>query len=50
MITDLDVLPVHYAVANDIAVIANKLLASDSAGSAARDGLRTIIMADSRTN
>ena len=50
MIAALDVLPVRYAVANDTAVIANKLLDSGSAGSGTSDSLRTIIMADSRTN
>lgn len=57
-VSDLDVVPVRYGVASDIAVMASKLLDSGSAGSAGSgvsggagsDGARVIIMADSRTN
>ncbi|MFJ2989040.1 type II secretion system secretin GspD [Collimonas sp. NPDC087041] len=49
-ISDLDVIPVRYAVASDIAVMASKLLDSGSAAPGAGDGSRTIVMADSRTN
>ncbi|WP_395822448.1 type II secretion system secretin GspD [Collimonas sp.] len=48
--SDLDVLPVRYAVASDIAVIASKLLDAGGAGAGGGESLRTIIMADSRTN
>ncbi|GAC1325125.1 MAG: type II secretion system secretin GspD [Collimonas sp.] len=49
-VSDLDVIPVRYAVASDIAVMASKLLDSGSAAPGAGDGARTMIMADSRTN
>ncbi|AIY43762.1 General secretion pathway protein D [Collimonas arenae] len=49
-INDLDVIPVRYAVASDIAVMASKLLDSGSAAPGASDSARTMIMADSRTN
>lgn len=51
-VSDVDVLPVRYAVASDIAVMASKLLDSGGStpGGGASDSVRTIIMADSRTN
>jgi general secretion pathway protein D len=49
-VSDLDVIPVRYAVASDIAVMASKLLDSGSGAPGAGDGARTMIMADSRTN
>lgn len=49
-VNDLDVIPVRYAVASDIAVMASKLLDAGSAAPGASDSARTIIMADSRTN
>jgi len=49
-VNDLDVIPVRYAVASDIAVMASKLLDSGSAAPGASDSARTMIMADSRTN
>lgn len=49
-VNDLDVIPVRYAVASDIAVMASKLLDSGSAAPGAGDSARTLIMADSRTN
>ncbi|AMP01917.1 type II secretion system protein D [Collimonas arenae] len=49
-VSDLDVVPIRYAVASDIAVMASKLLDPGSAAPGAGDGSRTIIMADSRTN
>jgi len=49
-VSDLDVIPVRYAVASDIAVMASKLLDSGSAAPGAGDSARTMIMADSRTN
>ncbi|HWX03423.1 type II secretion system secretin GspD [Collimonas sp.] len=49
-VNDLDVIPVRYAVASDIAVMASKLLDAGSAAPGASDSARTLIMADSRTN
>ncbi|WP_240950705.1 type II secretion system secretin GspD [Collimonas pratensis] len=49
-VNDLDVIPIRYAVASDIAVMASKLLDAGSAAPGASDSARTIIMADSRTN
>ncbi len=49
-VNDLDVIPIRYAVASDIAVMASKLLDAGSAAPGAGDSARTIIMADSRTN
>lgn len=49
-VNDLDVIPVRYAVASDIAVMASKLLDSEPATPGASDSGRTMIMADSRTN
>jgi len=49
-ITNLDVLPIRYAVASDIASIVNKLLDSSSAIQAGADGGRISVMADPRTN
>jgi general secretion pathway protein D len=49
-VNDLDVIPIRYAVASDIAVMASKLLDSGSAAPGASDSARTLIMADSRTN
>ncbi|PUA20206.1 type II secretion system secretin GspD [Glaciimonas sp. PCH181] len=51
-VSDLDVIPIRYAVASDIAVMVSKLLdtgATASAGGGASDG-RIVILADSRTN
>ncbi|WP_240162294.1 type II secretion system secretin GspD [Glaciimonas sp. PAMC28666] len=53
-VSDLDVVPVRYGVASDIAVMASKLLDAGSVASAgasgAGDSARIVIMADSRTN
>ncbi|MEO6921693.1 MAG: type II secretion system secretin GspD [Collimonas sp.] len=49
-INDLDVIPIRYAVASDIAVMVTKLLDSGSAAPGGSDSARTMIMADSRTN
>jgi general secretion pathway protein D len=46
-VADLDVIPVRYAIASDLAAMLNKLL--DSAGGAA-DGGKTSVLADPRTN
>ncbi|MFC6518829.1 type II secretion system secretin GspD [Undibacterium arcticum] len=47
---DLDVVPVRYAVASDIAVMANKLLEPGSAVPGAADAGRINLLADPRTN
>lgn len=55
-VSDLDVIPVRFGVASDIAVMASKLLDAGSVASAGSgasgggDSARVIIMADSRTN
>lgn len=49
-VSDLDVVPIRYAVASDIAVMVSKLLDSGSGAPGASDSARTMIMADSRTN
>ncbi|MYM69213.1 type II secretion system secretin GspD [Pseudoduganella sp. FT55W] len=46
-VADLDVIPVRYAIASDLAAMMNKLL--DSSGGAA-DGGKTSVLADPRTN
>jgi len=49
-IANLDVLPIRYAIATDIASIVNKLFDSGVAGQAGADGGRISVMADPRTN
>ncbi|KAF3996610.1 type II secretion system secretin GspD [Glaciimonas immobilis] len=48
-VSDLDVIPIRYAVASDIAVMASKLLDSGSSAGGSDNG-RIVILADSRTN
>ncbi|HTJ96728.1 MAG TPA: type II secretion system secretin GspD [Rhodocyclaceae bacterium] len=48
-VNDLDVVPIRYAVASDIAVMAEKLLDAGPSPSGVDSG-RTVILADSRTN
>jgi general secretion pathway protein D len=48
--SDLDVVPVRYAVASDIAVLVNKLLESGAGAPGAVDGGRVSLIADTRTN
>ena len=48
---DLDVLPIRYAIAGDVATMVNRLLESGGpAGAGATDSGRTSLLADSRTN
>ena len=47
--TDLDVIPVRYAIASDLATMVNKLL-EPGAGSASADANRISVLADPRTN
>jgi len=47
--TDLDVIPVRYAIASDLATMVNKLL-EPGAGSATADANRVNVLADPRTN
>lgn len=48
---DLDVLPIRYAIASDVATMVNRLLESGGpAGAGATDSGRTSLLADSRTN
>ncbi|HJV02154.1 MAG TPA: type II secretion system secretin GspD [Burkholderiaceae bacterium] len=47
--TDLDVIPVRYAIASDLATMVNKLMESGS-GSGATDAGRVSVLADPRTN
>lgn len=50
-VSDLDVIPIRYAVASDIAVMASKLLDTNATtGGNASDSSRIVILADSRTN
>ncbi|MGZ9713617.1 type II secretion system secretin GspD [Glaciimonas sp. GNP009] len=49
-VRDLDVIPVRYAVASDIAVMASKLLDTGAVTQGGNDSARTMILADSRTN
>ncbi|WP_322741582.1 type II secretion system secretin GspD [Glaciimonas soli] len=53
-ITDLDVIPVRYAVASDLATMVTRLLdngtAGQAAGAAGGDSSRITLMADPRTN
>ena len=48
--SDLDVVPVRYAVASDVAVMVNKLLESGAGAPGAVDAGRVSLVADSRTN
>jgi general secretion pathway protein D len=47
---DLDVVPIRYAVASDIATMANRLLEQGAAAPGATGGDRITVLADSRTN
>ncbi|HEX5341576.1 MAG TPA: type II secretion system secretin GspD [Duganella sp.] len=47
-VADLDVIPVRYAIASDLATMMNKLL--DSAGGGSADAGKTSVLADPRTN
>lgn len=47
--TDLDVIPVRYAIASDLAVMVNKLMETGP-GSGATDAGRVSVLADPRTN
>ena len=49
-VSDLDVIPIRYAVASDIAVMTEKLMDSGPAAQGASDSGRIIVLADSRTN
>ncbi|MGS0743508.1 type II secretion system secretin GspD [Glaciimonas sp. GG7] len=51
-VSDLDVIPIRYAVASDIAVMASKLLDTNAGtpGGGVGDSSRIVILADSRTN
>ena len=48
--SDLDVVPVRYAIASDVAVLVNKLLEPGTGGPGAADGGRVSLIADTRTN
>ncbi|MBA5608037.1 type II secretion system secretin GspD [Duganella sp. FT3S] len=47
--TDMDVIPVRYAIASDLAVMVNKLMETGS-GAGATDAGRVSVLADPRTN
>lgn len=49
-VSDLDVIPIRYAVASDIAVMAGKLLDTGPSAPGGNDSSRVVILADSRTN
>jgi general secretion pathway protein D len=48
-VADLDVIPVRYAIASDLATMMNKLL-DNAGGGGAADGGKTSVLADPRTN
>jgi general secretion pathway protein D len=48
-VADLDVIPVRYAIASDLAAMMNKLL-DNAGGGGAADGGKTSVLADPRTN
>ncbi len=48
--TDLDVIPVRYGIASDLAVMVNKLLEPGGANAAGADGGRISVLADPRIN
>jgi general secretion pathway protein D len=47
-VADLDVIPVRYAIASDLATMVNKLLEGGAAGGG--DAGKTSVLADPRTN
>jgi general secretion pathway protein D len=49
-VTDLDVIPVRYAIASDLAVMMNKLLDGSGAGAGGGDSGKVSVLADPRTN
>ncbi|MBJ7310089.1 type II secretion system secretin GspD [Rugamonas sp. CCM 8940] len=48
--TDLDVIPVRYAIASDLASMVNKLMEPSAGGGGAGDSGRVSVLSDSRTN
>ncbi|NYE63031.1 general secretion pathway protein D [Duganella sp. 1224] len=49
-VTDLDVIPVRYAIASDLAAMINKLLDGSGGGAGAGDAGKVSVLADPRTN
>ncbi len=49
-VTDLDVIPVRYAIATDLAAMINKLLDGSGAGGGGGDSSKVSVLADPRTN
>lgn len=49
-VTDLDVIPVRYAIASDLAAMINKLMDSGGGGAAGGDVGKVSVLADPRTN
>ncbi len=49
-VTDLDVIPVRYAIATDLAAMINKLLDGSGAGAGGGDSGKVSVLADPRTN
>ena len=49
-VTDLDVIPVRYAIASDLATMVNKLLDGSAAGAGGGDSGKVSVLADPRTN
>jgi general secretion pathway protein D len=49
-VADLDVIPVRYAIASDLATMINKLLDGGAAGAGAADAGKVSVLADPRTN
>ncbi|MRX06754.1 type II secretion system protein GspD [Pseudoduganella sp. FT25W] len=49
-VTDLDVIPVRYAIASDLAAMMNKLMDGAAAGAGGGDTSKVSVLADPRTN
>jgi general secretion pathway protein D len=49
-VTDLDVIPVRYAIASDLAAMINKLMDSGAGGGGSGDAGKVNVLADPRTN
>jgi len=49
-VADLDVIPVRYAIASDLAAMMNKLLDGSAGGAGSADAGKTSVLADPRTN
>ncbi|MRW86401.1 type II secretion system protein GspD [Pseudoduganella sp. FT26W] len=49
-VTDLDVIPVRYAIASDLAAMINKLMDGSAAGAGGGDTSKVSVLADPRTN